>query len=96
MAEQGRILLRLPAITNALTQERGNTKTEGLFSITGGTGNGSITGNAGADPIPLGSGANDRIRQTVNYSAISAGAAASASSGANAILSLMPMMLRMT
>ncbi|MBA3755873.1 MAG: calcium-binding protein, partial [Nitrosomonas sp.] len=57
----------------------------GNDSITSGAGNDSITGNAGADTIPLGSGANDSTRQTVIYGSISDGAAAGASSGADAI-----------
>jgi Ca2+-binding RTX toxin-like protein len=57
----------------------------GNDSITSGAGNDSITGNAGADTITLGSSANDNTRQTVIDSSVSDGAAAGASSGADAI-----------
>ncbi len=72
----------------------GSAETDGTFTINGGTGNDSITsgagndsitGNAGADTITLGSSANDNTRQTVIDSSVLDGAAAGASSGADAI-----------
>ncbi len=53
----------------------GSAETDGTFTINGGTGNESITGNAGADTITLGSSANDNTRQTVIFSSVSDGTA---------------------